>query len=130
MSWSVIDRWPTHPLLVKTFADNIRKELLNFPENVRKKVSFFVIIISIDSMKILREKLTSALQGCATLLRALCAAVRDEPRRPVSRRGGRHGTAGDAGAGLVQPLQGRLAEQGILIFFFSLFQFRPSIRRI
>ena len=72
-------------------------------------------------MKIWREKLTSALQGCATLLRALCAAVRDEPRRPVSRRGGRHGTAGDAGAGLVQPLQGRLAEQGILIFFFSLF---------
>ena len=38
VTWSVIDRWPTHPLLIKTFADNIRKELLNFPENVRSKV--------------------------------------------------------------------------------------------
>jgi len=45
--WSVIDRWPTHPLLIKTFADNIRKELLNFPENVRKKV---VLLFSAHSV--------------------------------------------------------------------------------
>lgn len=44
---SVIDRWPTHPLLVKTFADNIRKELLNFPEEVRSQV---VLLFSAHSV--------------------------------------------------------------------------------
>jgi ferrochelatase len=38
VTWSVIDRWPTHPLLVKTFAQNIRQELDTFPENIKKKV--------------------------------------------------------------------------------------------
>lgn len=47
VSWSVIDRWPTHPLLVKTFANNIRKELLNFPENIRNKV---VLLFSAHSV--------------------------------------------------------------------------------
>merc|ERR1712045_922858 len=32
MKWSVIDRWATHPPLIKTFANNIRKELANFDE--------------------------------------------------------------------------------------------------
>ena len=39
VTWSVIDRWPTHPLLIKTFAQNIRQELDTFPENIRKKVN-------------------------------------------------------------------------------------------
>merc|ERR1719400_1545299 len=47
VTWSVIDRWPTHPLLVKTFAQNIRKELDTFPENVRSKV---VLLFSAHSV--------------------------------------------------------------------------------
>lgn len=38
MKWSVIDRWPTHGPLIKTFADNIRKELETFDEKKRKDV--------------------------------------------------------------------------------------------
>ncbi len=47
MRWSVIDRWPTHAPLVKTFADNIRKELKNFEEAKRKNV---VILFSAHSV--------------------------------------------------------------------------------
>lgn len=47
ISWSVIDRWATHPLLVKTFADNIRKELKEFPEDKRKEV---IILFSAHSL--------------------------------------------------------------------------------
>lgn len=46
-SWSVIDRWPTHPLLIKTFADNIKKELATFPEDVRDSV---VLLFSAHSV--------------------------------------------------------------------------------
>ena len=61
-TWSVIDRWPTHPLLIKviflkillkpdstcqnicqTFAENIKKELATFPEDKRGKVSLVAI---------------------------------------------------------------------------------------
>lgn len=35
---SVIDRWATHPLLIKTFAERIKDELKHFPENIRKDV--------------------------------------------------------------------------------------------
>ena len=47
VTWSVIDRWPTHPLLVKTFAQNIRAELATFPESVRSKV---VLLFSAHSV--------------------------------------------------------------------------------
>jgi len=47
VSWSVIDRWPTHPLLIKTFAENIKKELETFPEHVRSKV---VLLFSAHSV--------------------------------------------------------------------------------
>ena len=47
VTWSVIDRWPTHPLLVKTFADNIRNELETFPAAVRSKV---VLLFSAHSV--------------------------------------------------------------------------------
>ena len=43
----MINRWPTHPLLVKTFAQNIRKELDTFPEAVRSKV---VLLFSAHSV--------------------------------------------------------------------------------
>jgi len=46
-SWSVIDRWPTHQLLVKTFADNIKKELQTFPPEIREQV---VLLFSAHSV--------------------------------------------------------------------------------
>lgn len=45
--WSIIDRWATHPLLAKTFADNIRKELAKFPEDKRKDV---ILLFSAHSL--------------------------------------------------------------------------------
>merc|ERR1719211_630551 len=47
MKWSVIDRWPTHPPLIKTFAENIRKELESFDAAKRKDV---VILFSAHSI--------------------------------------------------------------------------------
>ncbi|GAB0086040.1 Ferrochelatase [Sergentomyia squamirostris] len=38
ISWSVIDRWPTHPLLARTFAERIREELAKFPAEKRDDV--------------------------------------------------------------------------------------------
>lgn len=46
-TWSVIDRWPTHPLLVKTFAENIRRELATFPPEIRSEV---VLLFSAHSV--------------------------------------------------------------------------------
>lgn len=45
--WSIIDRWAMHPLLAKTFADNIRKELQKFPEDMRKDV---ILLFSAHSL--------------------------------------------------------------------------------
>ncbi|KAL7295628.1 hypothetical protein TKK_0010991 [Trichogramma kaykai] len=45
--WSVIDRWSTHPLLVKTFAERIKEELKEFPEKLRKDV---IILFSAHSL--------------------------------------------------------------------------------
>lgn len=47
IKWSVIDRWATNPFLVKTFADNIRKELVQFPEDKRNDV---IILFSAHSI--------------------------------------------------------------------------------
>ncbi|XP_035523539.1 ferrochelatase, mitochondrial [Morone saxatilis] len=47
MKWSVIDRWPTHPLLVECFAEHISNELLKFPEEKRDDV---VILFSAHSL--------------------------------------------------------------------------------
>ncbi|PWA16000.1 hypothetical protein CCH79_00017733, partial [Gambusia affinis] len=47
MRWSVIDRWPTHPLLVECFAEHIRNELLKFPDQKRDDV---VILFSAHSL--------------------------------------------------------------------------------
>lgn len=44
---SVIDRWPAHPLLVSTFAENITNELEKFNEDVRRKV---LILFSAHSL--------------------------------------------------------------------------------
>ncbi|XP_078666772.1 ferrochelatase, mitochondrial-like [Branchiostoma floridae x Branchiostoma belcheri] len=47
MKWTVIDRWPTHPMLVECFAQNIEKELAKFPADVRDDV---VILFSAHSL--------------------------------------------------------------------------------
>lgn len=42
IQWSVIDRWSTHPLLVKTFVDRIQDELKHFsPDKQREVVLLF-----------------------------------------------------------------------------------------
>ena len=47
INWSVIDRWPTHPGLVETFARNIEAKLAEYPEDVRKDA---VILFSAHSL--------------------------------------------------------------------------------
>jgi protoporphyrin/coproporphyrin ferrochelatase len=47
IKWSVIDRWPTHPGLVKAIARNIRKCLETYPENERNEV---VLLFSAHSL--------------------------------------------------------------------------------
>ncbi|GAK65643.1 ferrochelatase [Moesziomyces antarcticus] len=38
ISWSLIDRWPTHPLLVEAFTNRIQAVLDTYPEDKRHKV--------------------------------------------------------------------------------------------
>jgi len=45
--WKLIDRWPTHPLLIETFVDRIRSKLKEFPSEVQSKV---VILFSAHSL--------------------------------------------------------------------------------
>lgn len=47
ISWSVIDRWPTHPGLVESFAENITKKLETYPEDIRDTV---VLLYSAHSL--------------------------------------------------------------------------------
>uniref|UniRef100_A0A9J7WZI6 Ferrochelatase, mitochondrial n=1 Tax=Cyprinus carpio carpio TaxID=630221 RepID=A0A9J7WZI6_CYPCA len=47
MRWSVIDRWPTHPLLIECFAEHVRNELEKFPPEKRDDV---VILFSAHSL--------------------------------------------------------------------------------
>nr|OQO20148.1 hypothetical protein B0A51_10959 [Rachicladosporium sp. CCFEE 5018] len=47
ISWSVIDRWPTHPGLVEAFAKNIKTALETYPEEEREKV---VLLFSAHSL--------------------------------------------------------------------------------
>ena len=47
LKWSVIDRWPTHPKLVRAFADSVRECLEEFDEDKRDEV---VILFSAHSL--------------------------------------------------------------------------------
>ncbi|XP_071008057.1 ferrochelatase, mitochondrial isoform X2 [Oncorhynchus clarkii lewisi] len=47
MRWSVIDRWPTHPLLVECFSQHVLNELQKFPSEKRDDV---VILFSAHSL--------------------------------------------------------------------------------
>ena len=38
-TWSVIDRWPTHPTFVRAVANRVMMGMEQFPEEVRKQVS-------------------------------------------------------------------------------------------
>ncbi len=47
IKWSVIDRWPVHPGLVETFAQNIQKTLATYPEEKRDQV---ILLFSAHSL--------------------------------------------------------------------------------
>lgn len=47
ITWSVIDRWPTHPGLVEAFAQNIEAQLATYPDEQRKDV---VLLFSAHSL--------------------------------------------------------------------------------
>ncbi|XP_046396707.1 ferrochelatase, mitochondrial [Ischnura elegans] len=47
MKWNLIERWSTHPLLVKTIAERIKEQLKEFPEDVRGEV---MILFSAHSL--------------------------------------------------------------------------------
>lgn len=47
VQWSTIERWPTHPGLVKAFAQNIRSALEKFDKDIRDEV---VIVFSAHSI--------------------------------------------------------------------------------
>ena len=47
ITWSVIDRWPTHPGLVEAFAENILAQLGTYPPEVRSDV---VLLFSAHSL--------------------------------------------------------------------------------
>ncbi|XP_072020876.1 ferrochelatase, mitochondrial-like isoform X2 [Amphiura filiformis] len=47
LAWSVIDRWPTHPLLIQAFTNLIKEELAKFPEDVQDDV---VLLFSAHSL--------------------------------------------------------------------------------
>ncbi|EPS37783.1 hypothetical protein H072_8477 [Dactylellina haptotyla CBS 200.50] len=47
IKWSVIDRWPTHPGLVETFAQHIEESLATYPASDRDKV---VLLFSAHSL--------------------------------------------------------------------------------
>lgn len=56
IKFSVIDRWGSHPLLAKTFADLIRKELKSISEENR---SHAVILFSAHSLPLKVIKMTT-----------------------------------------------------------------------
>ena len=47
ITWSVIDRWPTHPGLIEAFALNIEAQLSQYPADVRSQV---VLLFSAHSL--------------------------------------------------------------------------------
>lgn len=47
IKWSIIDRWATHPLLVKSISERIKDELNKFPADKRDEV---IILFSAHSL--------------------------------------------------------------------------------
>lgn len=47
IEWSIIDRWPQQPGLVKAFANNIKEKLAEFPPEIRDEI---VILFSAHSL--------------------------------------------------------------------------------
>ena len=47
MKWSVVDRWGSHPLLIKAFVDTIVEQLENIPTDVKKDL---VILFTAHSL--------------------------------------------------------------------------------
>ena len=47
MKWSVVDRWGTHPLLIKAFVDTIVEQLEKIPQNIKSNL---VILFTAHSL--------------------------------------------------------------------------------
>ncbi|KAF6021345.1 FECH [Bugula neritina] len=82
MVWSVIDRWPTHPGLVKAFAQVIEEELAKFPDEVRDDV---VILFSAHSlpMKVVNRGDPYAAEVAATVSSVMAELGHTHPYRLV-----------------------------------------------
>lgn len=82
MKWSVIDRWPTHPGLVKAFAENVKTELLKFPADAQKDV---VILFSAHSlpMKVVERGDPYPQEVAATVQRVMETLNTSHPYRLV-----------------------------------------------
>ncbi|EDV25725.1 uncharacterized protein TRIADDRAFT_50124 [Trichoplax adhaerens] len=80
--WSLIDRWPTHPGLIKAFAANIRKGIEQFPENTRDDV---VILFSAHSlpMSVVNRGDPYPLEVASTVERVMEALNHSHPYRLV-----------------------------------------------
>lgn len=70
MVWSVIDRWPTHPGLIRAFVENIKAELQRFPAEDRDDV---VILFSAHSLplKVVNRGDPYPTEVAATVLRVM-----------------------------------------------------------
>ncbi|XP_033929546.1 ferrochelatase, mitochondrial-like isoform X2 [Melopsittacus undulatus] len=68
MKWSIIDRWPTHPLLLQCFSDHIQKELEQFPLDTRDDV---VILFSAHSLPMAVGPMPWLGPGTAAAIRGL-----------------------------------------------------------
>ncbi|KAJ7393853.1 hypothetical protein OS493_003520 [Desmophyllum pertusum] len=82
MKWSVIDRWPTHPGLVKAFAENVQAELAKFPPEVQNDV---VILFSAHSlpMKVVERGDPYPQEVAATVQRVMESLNHSHPYRLV-----------------------------------------------
>ena len=87
MDWSFIDRWPTHPLLVKTFADNIRNELLKFPEEKRKDVVLLFSAHSVPQYVMNRLVVAQVAQIVALVAQNCCPISPSHPSCPFAKIG-------------------------------------------
>lgn len=82
MAWSVIDRWPTHPGLVRAFAESIQAEILRFPVEDQDDV---VILFSAHSlpMKVVNRGDPYPTEVAATVQRVMESIGHTHPYRLV-----------------------------------------------
>ncbi|GFN82398.1 ferrochelatase [Plakobranchus ocellatus] len=82
MVWSVIDRWPTHPGLVRAFAESIKAEIKRFPQEEQNDI---VILFSAHSlpMKVVNRGDPYPTEVAATVQRVMESIGHTHPYRLV-----------------------------------------------